>query len=460
METYVITDSGFGDAGKGTIVHWLTKKKQAHTVIRTGAAQALHTVVTENGIVHTHSQFGSGTLAGAKTHLSRYMVLDPYKIIREGQALEKLGIANVFEGLTIDEEALVITPWHIMANRLKEISRGDHPFGSVGRGVGEAVTDSQALNNDLTIRAKDFFKPWLSQKMATIREFKLSQLAPVIENIKSLPESYQTKAKKYIDQLQDPQIVDWATSEFNHMASLALVVDSSYLGEILRQPGVVIFEPSQGVLLDSRYGFHPHTTRAIPTPDVVMEMLLTNDYQGEIIKFALTRGVSTRHGNGPFVTEDNSLSQKMIDENNPHNEWQGTFRVGQLDLLALRYAIKVCGGPRFFNGLAVTCLDQMKNLPVWQICNQYHYVGNKNKDVLKQFFVMNRYKIIDIIIRPDTKDDAQLDRQQKLGELLRECRPLLTEIAPNQYLKEIERYTGIPVKIVSYGPTEKDKSFI
>ena len=78
MRAILIADLGFGDSGKGTTVDHLARREGASAVVRyNGGAQAAHNVVTEEGLHHTFAQFGSGTFAGAKTHLSRCMMINP-----------------------------------------------------------------------------------------------------------------------------------------------------------------------------------------------------------------------------------------------------------------------------------------------------------------------------------------------------------------------------------------------
>ena len=156
----VLTDLGYGDSCKGSATHWLTHQFPVHTVIRTGGPQAFHHVVTADGREHTFSQFGSGTLAGAQTHLSEHMVIDPYALLKEGRALrDELNItSNPFAWITIHENALVITPFQAIANRLNELARGDGRHGTVGIGVGETVLDSEVLG-DRAIRAGDLMDP-------------------------------------------------------------------------------------------------------------------------------------------------------------------------------------------------------------------------------------------------------------------------------------------------------------
>jgi adenylosuccinate synthase len=75
----------------------------------------------------------------------------------------------------------------------------------------------------------------------------------------------------------------------------------------------------------------------------------------ELCALGLTRAYATRHGAGPFPTEDAAL--RLTDDGNPRNAWQHGMRFGHLDLVLLRYALAASGGA--VDGLVVNCLDQI-----------------------------------------------------------------------------------------------------
>jgi adenylosuccinate synthase len=142
MNAIFVAGLGFGDEGKGSIVDALTRKHQADLVVRfSGGAQAAHHVVTDDGREHCFAQFGSGTLAGASTHLSRFMLIDPLALVKEAEHLKQIGVVDPFERLTIDPRAPIITPYHRAMNRLRELSRGRQRHGSCGVGIGELASD-------------------------------------------------------------------------------------------------------------------------------------------------------------------------------------------------------------------------------------------------------------------------------------------------------------------------------
>src|SRR3989344_7713548 len=97
-KAFLVAGLGFGDEGKGTTVDFLTRKYNAHTVIRyNGGAQAGHNVITKDGRQHVFSQFGSGTfIPEVKTYLSRFMVVNPITMVTEEEHLRKLGIEDAF----------------------------------------------------------------------------------------------------------------------------------------------------------------------------------------------------------------------------------------------------------------------------------------------------------------------------------------------------------------------------
>ena len=72
MKAIITVGLGFGDEGKGAAVDYLVRELGADLVIRySGGTQAGHNVELADGRRHTFSQFGAGTLAGAKPGLGR-----------------------------------------------------------------------------------------------------------------------------------------------------------------------------------------------------------------------------------------------------------------------------------------------------------------------------------------------------------------------------------------------------
>ena len=125
-KAFAVIGSAYGDEGKGLAVDALTSRarraREDVCVVRSnGGAQAGHTVVTPEGRRHVFSHIGAGALAGARTHLSRFFVVNPMVFGREAT---NLGAHILEQGVTIDPRAPVTTPWDMLLNQGVERARG------------------------------------------------------------------------------------------------------------------------------------------------------------------------------------------------------------------------------------------------------------------------------------------------------------------------------------------------
>jgi adenylosuccinate synthase len=409
-----VVDLGFGDAGKGTVVDWLCATRPVPAVIRfNGGAQAGHNVVTEDGRSHTFAQFGSGTLRGVPTHLSRFMVVDPLALTAEADHLRALGVPDPYGLLTVDSEALVATPYHRLANQARELARGAARHGSCGMGVGETM--AYALDRRLdAVRAGDLVVPAvLSRKLDQLRAYLESVLAAVGP----------------VEGLARTLTVEECVSVFGMVASRLRLVGSAHLRRLLAS-GACVFEGAQGVLLDEWRGFHPYTTWSTTTFDNVAELMGDGFY-----RLGVLRCFTTRHGPGPMVTEDLDLADDLVDPHNPTGPWQGAFRVGHFDAVAHRYAIEVCGG---VEGIALTHVDIAERVADLRLCRGY----------------LTRDGVLRRLVPGPCRD---LEYQESLTSLVSEALPLLDSEAPVNWAAAVEAAVGAPVVLTSHGPTVRDK---
>jgi adenylosuccinate synthase len=464
-KVFDIRDLGPGDGGKGGIVHAISSRESAHTIIKVGGAQGSHGVKTASGQKFNFSHFGCGTFEGVKTHISKYMVVEPLRFLYEASALQyEWGIRNIFDYLTVDKNALCITPFHTFTSRLRELSRKESPKGTVGIGAGEAVVDSE-LFPELAIRVKDLGKPYLRKKLEGVRDQKIQFFSDIIKNKSNRTEAFlkadHKNAEQLLEFLTNPEMVTGIVNEFSKMASLIKVVDGDYLRkEILSKNGTAIIESSHGVLTDRYYGFHPHTTQLRAIPQITRSLLKECEYGGELITLGVTRAYQIRHGAGPMVTESPEFLEKLLPgSNKDENRWQGKVRVGALDLVALRYAINVCGGPNQFNGLAISWADQILMNNRWSVCHSYKEAADS-----KFFTSDGEIKV------HHGEGIEQFQYQETLGNKLCECRPDISEYLIGSEEKKkglirliskvLENKLDIPVKMISFGATENDKVYL
>ncbi len=444
----IVTDLGYGDAGKGSIVDYLTYTTKAHTIVRfNGGAQAAHNVVTSDGRHHTFAQFGSGTLIPkTRTHISRFMMVNPLAMLAEERHLQSLGVKDAFFRMSIERDALITTPFHQAANRLKEIDRGNGRHGSCGMGIGETRADWAAYGNDVLLAGDLLDRTRMIKKLQFIRELKLSQLATLLPSLQSIG-----SAKNELHILQDKKSAEAIADIYQKFAGMIKIVEADFLGSLIQESGTVIFEGAQGVLLDEFHGFYPHNSRSVLTNENAEILLSENKFDGAVTKLGLTRAYATRHGAGPFVTEDDTLSAKVRDYHNDNNAWQREFRVGHLDLVALRYALAMNGQ---VDELVVTNLDRMQEIDEWKVCNRYQYTGTSE-------FVNEFFEVEDDVVHglKALHDPENLAIHQERTKLLSEMQPIYEDIErdENIYLVMIEEMLGIPITITSSGTTADDK---
>ena len=393
---------------------------------------------------------------GVETFLSKYMVIEPWRMMAEEAALRKLGVHDAFERTLISESALVITPFHAAANRLREIARGNARHGSCGLGVGETKKDALELGDDLIVRARDLSDPKLIETFRRIQQCKREQLWK--EGVMSACWNL-SEAQDDIHFLLSDQVVSIFVDALTEFNSRARIVSDESLKELLAKEGTVICELSQGVLLDEWRGFHPYTTWGTSTPDQAIALLREAEYTGHVEKLGVVRAYATRHGPGPFVTEDLELTSRLPDPVSARAKWQGQFRTGWFDCVSTRYAIEACGG---IDSLAVTCLDRLKDEPVWKICTDYELDVPAESPLFEQTpEATDKVRFMKLGVFQD------LDHQSQLTEALLRAKPLYSLRVHDEdvttknaaFLLLLGILLKTKITLASYGPSATDKIF-
>src|SRR5262249_10547168 len=180
----IVAGLGYGDSGKGTVVDWLCSplgSRPVQTVVRfNGGAQAAHNVLTRDGRHHAFAQFGAGTFTPrVRTHLSRFVLLDPLALAAEAAHLAIVGVPDALDRLTVDRDALLTTPYHPAANRARELARGNHRHGSCGMGIGETASYALAHPADAPRAGDCTSPPALARKLATLRDRLTEDIGPL-----------------------------------------------------------------------------------------------------------------------------------------------------------------------------------------------------------------------------------------------------------------------------------------
>lgn len=436
-----------GDEGKGSIVDFLTSRLSRNIVRYGGGSQCAHNVMT-NGIHHTFSQFGSSLFSDSKILLTQFMIFDPLELIMEVDELQNKGILNPYEKVYVSEDCLVITPFQKICGQVREICRNEK-HGTCGKGVGETIKDSLLFPQQV-IRVKDLNLGNLRHKLNVMRAIKLDQ-------IEQFAQSEEVKKKLAVFEEHE---VEGMARAIEEMACKINIVSNEELLTMIRESDNV-WEGAQGSLLDPNFGFPPFVTKTNTTVQNAAELLVNKEF----LKMGIMRVYATRHGNGPFPTEDKSLN--LDESHNQYNEWQGNFRQGHLDLVLTKYAIALNKG---IDKIALTCVDKLSWQKEIKVCLAYDYTGKESQELIEKYFDCDGKKRI-VGIKVQKQDEI-------ISKLLMDCQPICASLAgwqtdisrvtevnnlPKQVVELInfiEKQLSVSVDLISVGPDRSQKMFL
>ncbi len=341
MPATVIVGAQWGDEGKGKIVDLLAQSSDVvcryqggpnagHTIVRDGETFKLHHV--PSGILYG----GTICVVGAGC------VIDPGLLAEELNELEARGIKT--DGLRISGNAHVIMPWHVASDAASERRLGRLQIGTTRRGIGPAYSDKAAR---LGIRVQDILDPKiLRQKFETALAEKNRLLDEPLEpgDLADRMETFAARLRPYV-------------------ADTSLLVDQA-----LREGRRVLLEGAQGTLLDLDHGTYPFVTSSNPVAGAAATGIGIGPTRIDSV-LGVAKAYVTRVGEGPFPTEIEGPDQERIRE---LGEEYGTTtgrerRCGWLDLVALRFAVRVNG----MTSLALTKLDVLSEFDEIPVCTAY-----------------------------------------------------------------------------------------
>lgn len=340
MKASIIIGAQFGDEGKGVVTDFLSSFKHNPIVVRfSGGQQAGHTVIRD-GIKHIHSNYGSGTLLGVGTYLTEDTTFYLPTMFREREVLMSKGI--IPSHVYVHPLARITTPYDVAYNRLFQPK--DH--GTCGLGVG-------ATNKRIDYSPYKLYAIHLHNNK--LFNMKVDSIIQYYQSILSA-EDFITLTKLALSSKEIPL--------FNNL-SLHYTKYIQIQGyDFLKSFDNVIFEGSQGIMLDAEHGIFPHVTYSNTTSKNAMKVCkeLGLKPSMDVDLYYVTRCYETRHGNGPMT--GNTLNEKLInneEEINVENAFQGTFRTREINYelidTALNYDDVYSYNARYKH-LVVTCLDQ------------------------------------------------------------------------------------------------------
>lgn len=353
-QAILVAGMGYGDEGKGATVDYLTRCHKAGLVVRyNGGAQCGHNVVTPDGRWHTFSQFGSGTFVpGTKTHLSRFVIINPLRMMVEEVGLQGVGVTDAWQRTTIEEGALVITPYHVVLNKIRQSLSGKK--NSCGIGIGETRQDHFEYGDSVLFAGDLKDEKILRSKLEFHRMTSAAKVQKMLQEAKSADEAARILLLAAESGAFTPESVGNYTSLLSRWPGT--IVKATHLGALLEQTETTIFEGAQGILLDETHGEDSYNTWTDTTFNNAQVLLRESGFYGSLTKIGVTRIYATRHGDGPLDTEDADLLKHLPEPHNADDGPQGKFRVGHFNISSFIKARDICGG---LDGLAVNHVDRV-----------------------------------------------------------------------------------------------------
>ena len=342
MRNIAIIGAGFGDEGKGHITDYIASESPHPLVVRyNGGAQAGHTVVTPDGTRHVFGHFGSGSLAGAATFLSRFFIVNPMVWRAERDLLANIGY---YPDVYIHPYASLTTPYDMLANQVLA------KHGTCGLGIHETLARAVPTTVGMPINS-------IYERCQVIRNLTRDRLAGKLNHDQQ-------------EWLDSNNVLD------NFMSDLAEMKNDTYMVALPRYYDTIIFEGAQGLLLDEDSEYFPYVTHSKTGLPNIVELCREFEIDNLEVIY-VTRSYMTRHGPGPFPTETSALW--FEDQTNAPNTFQGKLRFGHLYpehlVKTIDADLATATSIDIHPMIAVTCLDQLDRKPATDIPVAYESRG-------------------------------------------------------------------------------------
>ncbi len=355
MANVVVVGAQWGDEGKGKVVdrygaraRWVVRyqggNNAGHTLVVNGKQTVLHLV--PSGILHasTSCAIGNG------------VVVDPKILLEEIAALKTQGV-DTDGRLMISAGAHLIMPYHRRLDLARERFRGVDKIGTTGRGIGPTYEDKIARRG---VRMADLYDRGRLQGLVENRLAELNAILSANGDTPYTSEEMSALVEEY---------VGYGAELEKYVGNVGLT-----LSRAAKSGSAILFEGAQGALLDIDHGTYPYVTSS----NTVGSNAATGTGLGPHLLdqiVGITKAYTTRVGSGPFPTElEDAVGEQLRATGQEFGATTGRpRRCGWLDLVALRYAVRVSG----IRTLAITKLDVLADIDPLKVCVAYELDGER-----------------------------------------------------------------------------------
>jgi len=415
MALNAVIGAQWGDEGKGKIIDYLSRASD-YVIRFHGGNNAGHTVINKFGKFALHLVPSGIFHPKTKVIIGNGVVIDLQVLLEEIKMFKKCKI-KLLNKLFVSPRCHLIMPYHKLLDSLYEKAKGKNKTGTTGRGIGPTYSDKVSYNG---IRIADLMNPKLFSKKLKI------QLSIKNEILKAL--GAKQLSQKSIEKLF-----------FYFRKKIKPYVKEPYplIYSALQNKKNILLEGAQGTFLDNDWGTYPFVTGSTT--------LLGGINAGAGIPInkidniiGVTKAYVTRVGEGPFPTElSNGIGDKLRKIGGEFGATTGRpRRCGWLDIELLKFACYING----FTELAITKLDVLDGFPEIKICTHYVLNGKKVNYTDGDANFLTKVKPIYKTLKGWNKPTKGITKYKALP------------LAAKQYLKEIEKLTGVKIKYISTGP--------
>jgi adenylosuccinate synthase len=416
MPATIVLGAQWGDEGKGRVTDYFAESSD-YVVRYAGGNNAGHTIIVGDRRVAL-SLIPSGVLyPGCTPVIGSGCVVDPKVLLDEMDMLSARGIDP--GRLRISSNAHLIMPYHRKLDTVMERYLGRNQIGTTKRGIGPAYTDKFSRTG---IRVQDLFDPAIfRQKVDTALNYQNRILTRVYNQLamksEAISEEYLALAPRLLPHVADTSLLLW---------------------QALQDGRTVLLEGAQGTMLDVDHGTYPFVTSSNPTSGgALVGAGIGPASIGDVIGVA--KAYISRVGTGPFPTElVDETGERLVDIGGEYGTVTGRKRrCGWLDLVALRYAVRVNGISKLF----VTKLDVLSHFDSVKIAVAYESAdGEVHSEFPRQHRVLYECRPVYVTFEGWSEDISSVRRISDLPGPAR------------KYLDFIAGEAGTPIGWVSVGP--------
>jgi adenylosuccinate synthase len=414
----LVLGSQWGDEGKGKVVDLLSGKSD-FAVRFHGGNNAGHTVVIGQKKFPFHlipSGIFNKDIIGV---IANGVIIDPEVLMTEIDILKKEGI-NFKKKLVISPRCHLIMPYHKELDLAYENARGKNKLGTTKRGIGPTYADKVSYNG--------------------IRIYELLNWETFIEKFR-----FQAKIKNKILQTFGVKTIKFENylklfRKFRNLIKPLVQDNFLLLQRAIKDNKKILFEGAHGVMLDIDWSPYPFSTgsNVITGAINIGAGIPVNkiDNVWSVVKVYLSRV-----GSGPLPTEfDGKTADYIRKKGSEYGTTTGRpRRIGWLDLEAVKFATQITST----NKIALTKIDILSGLSEIKVCVGYKI---KEKTVSYSQCGYNELALISPLYKNFKGWQENITGIRKFKDFPVNCQ---------KYIKFIESFLKIPVKIVSVGPERK-----